>query len=55
MKKHLLFLFIIFFFKCTDPNLTFHEGSNPSSGTIELVQTFGGSKNDVAKICCFNS
>ena len=49
MKKHLLFLFIIFFFKCTDPNLTFHEGSNPSSGTIELVQTFGGSKNDVAK------
>ena len=49
MKKYLLFLFIIFFCKCTESNLTVHEGSNSSNGTLELVQTFGGSKNDVAK------
>jgi len=49
MKKYLLFLFIIFFCKCTESNLTVHEESNPTNGTLELVQTFGGSKNDVAK------
>ena len=49
MKKHLLFLLIIMFYGCTESNLAFHPRLNPSSGTLELVQTFGGSKNDVAK------
>ena len=49
MKKHLLFLLIIIFYGCTESNLAFHPRSNPSEGTLELVQTFGGSKNDVAK------
>ena len=49
MKKNLLFLLIIIFYGCTESNLAFHPRSNPSEGTLELVQTFGGSKNDVAK------
>ena len=49
MKKHLLFLLIIMFYGCTESNLAFHPRLNPSNGTLELVQTFGGSKNDVAK------
>jgi hypothetical protein len=49
MKKHLLFLLFIIFSECTESNLAFHPRSNPSEGTLELVQTFGGSKNDVAK------
>ncbi|MCO4815412.1 MAG: hypothetical protein KC454_11910, partial [Flavobacteriales bacterium] len=45
----MLFLLIIMFYGCTESNLAFHPRLNPSNGTLELVQTFGGSKNDVAK------
>ena len=49
MKKHLLFFAILIAFGCTKSDLTFNPGVAISDGTTELVQTFGGSKNDVAK------
>ena len=49
MKRHLLFFAILIAFGCTESDLTFNPAVAISDGTPELVQTFGGSKNDVAK------
>ncbi|MDA9070616.1 hypothetical protein N9K11_00790 [bacterium] len=49
MKKHLLFFAILIAYGCTESDLTFNPVVANSDGAPELVQTFGGSKNDVAK------
>ena len=49
MKKHLLFFAILIAYGCTESDLTFNPVVANSDGAPKLVQTFGGSKNDVAK------
>ena len=49
MKKYLLFISILIAFSCTKTDLIFNSTISLSDGTLELAQTFGGSKNDVAK------
>ena len=49
MKKYLLFFAILIAYGCTESDLTFNPVVANSDGAPELVQTFGGSKNDVAK------
>ena len=49
IKKHLLFFAILIAYGCTESDLAFNPVVAISDGTPELVQTFGGSKNDVAK------
>ena len=49
MKKHLLFFAILIAYGCTESDLTFNPVVANSDGAPEFVQTFGGSKNDVAK------
>ena len=49
MKKYLLFFAILIAYGCTESDLTFNSVVANSDGAPELVQTFGGSKNDVAK------
>ncbi len=47
MKKYLLLFSILITYSCIKSELNFN--TTLSNGTTELVQTFGGSKNDVAK------
>ena len=49
MKKYLLFFVILIAFSCKESDLTFNPIVANSDGAPKLVQTFGGSKNDVAK------
>ena len=49
MKKYLLFFAILIAFGCTESYLTFNPTVAISDGTPELIQAFGGSKNDVKK------
>jgi len=49
MKKIGFFSILLTFFACEKANLEFNPASNLSNGTLDLIQTFGGSKNDVAQ------
>jgi len=49
MKKIGFFSILLTFFACEKANLEFNPTSNLSNGTLGLIQTFGGSKNDVAQ------
>ncbi|MEN8913584.1 MAG: hypothetical protein ABF257_07015 [Polaribacter sp.] len=49
MKKIGFFSILLTFFACEKANLEFNPVSNLSNGTLGLIQTFGGSKNDVAQ------
>jgi len=49
MKKIGFFSILLTFFSCEKANLEFNPASNLSNGTLDLIQTFGGSKNDVAQ------
>ena len=49
MKKYLLFFVILIAYGCTESDLTFNPVVANSNGAPKLVQTYGGSKNDVAK------
>ena len=49
MKKYLLFFVILIAYGCTESDLTFNPVVANSDGAPKLVQTYGGSKNDVAK------
>lgn len=49
MKKIVCFLILIVSFGCQKPELEFNPIINVSDGILERVQTFGGSKNDVAQ------
>ena len=50
MKKTLHFLFLIFLLSCDNSTeLVFNPIINTSDGMLSSVQTFGGSKNDVAQ------
>lgn len=49
MKKYLLFLTILIALSCSNSDKNINSSIPISEGVFELVQTFGGSKNDVAK------
>ncbi|MDB2556187.1 hypothetical protein N9X55_05570 [Flavobacteriaceae bacterium] len=49
MKKYLLFFVILIAYGCTESDLTFNPVVANSDVAPKLVQTYGGSKNDVAK------
>ena len=49
MKKHLLFIPILIAFNCTKSDVIIDSTLSQSNGIVELVDTFGGSKNDLAK------
>tara|TARA_R110001632_G_scaffold47202_6_gene119618 strand:- start:17563 stop:18960 length:1398 start_codon:yes stop_codon:yes gene_type:complete len=49
MKKRFYFLILIISFSCVKADLDFNPTTGISDGVLDLVQTFGGSKNDVAQ------
>ena len=49
MKKIVCSLILIVSFGCQKPELEFNPIINVSDGILDKVQTFGGSKNDVAQ------
>lgn len=49
MKKLLILFTVVSLLSCEDGELAFNPINNSSSGLVDLVQTYGGSRNDIAR------